>query len=79
MTGIGHDAAQRFWYRALTECMASVTDYHAARFAPSKPPRTCTRRTAGSTPRSARPGMAECHGRRGAGRDLVELTLTTVL
>ncbi len=33
VTGIGHDAAARIWYRALTVYMTSSTDYHGARTA----------------------------------------------
>jgi Zn-dependent metalloprotease len=33
VTGIGHDAAEKIWYRALTVYMTSDTDYHAARSA----------------------------------------------
>jgi Zn-dependent metalloprotease len=33
VTGIGHDAAAKIWYRALTVYMTSSTDYHGARTA----------------------------------------------
>jgi Zn-dependent metalloprotease len=33
LTGIGHEAAAKIWYRALTVYMTSSTDYHAARTA----------------------------------------------
>jgi thermolysin metallopeptidase-like protein len=33
VTGIGHDAAAKIWYRALTVHMTSSTDYHGARTA----------------------------------------------
>ena len=33
VTGIGHDAAAKIWYRALTVYMTSSTDYHEARTA----------------------------------------------
>jgi Zn-dependent metalloprotease len=33
VTGIGHDAAAKIWYRALTVYMTSNTDYHGARTA----------------------------------------------
>ena len=33
ITGIGRDAAQRIWYRALTVYMTSNTNYKAARTA----------------------------------------------
>ena len=33
VTGIGHDAAGKIWYRALTVYMTSSTDYHGARTA----------------------------------------------
>jgi Zn-dependent metalloprotease len=31
VTGIGHEAAEQIWYRALTTYMTSNTDYHGAR------------------------------------------------
>ena len=33
VTGIGHSAAEKIWYRALTVYMTSSTDYHGARTA----------------------------------------------
>ncbi|NUR08848.1 MAG: M4 family metallopeptidase [Nocardioidaceae bacterium] len=33
VTGIGHDTAEKIWYRALTVYMTSNTDYHGARTA----------------------------------------------
>jgi Zn-dependent metalloprotease len=33
VSGIGHDAAAKIWYRALTVYMTSSTDYHGARTA----------------------------------------------
>ena len=52
VTGIGKPDAGRIWYRALTTCMTSATDYSGARAATLPPRRTSSARRALSTPRS---------------------------